>query len=59
MEEPWRNYGNSLGLKIEMCRQKQNKERSEQCHNLEYCEANIPEMKEVNWIRSKNSWYFV
>lgn len=58
-EKPWKNYGNSLGLKIEECRQKQNKERSQRCHNLHYCEVQIPEINEVDWKRSKNTWYFV
>lgn len=59
MEKPRKNYGSSLGLKVENCRRKQLNERLNRCHNLQYCEAQIPEIKEISWKRPANIWYFV
>uniref|UniRef100_A0AC34QHG3 Ion transport domain-containing protein n=1 Tax=Panagrolaimus sp. JU765 TaxID=591449 RepID=A0AC34QHG3_9BILA len=59
LRSPWKNYNQTLGLKLEKCRQKQNDNRRNACHNLFSCEESIAEMKTVDWIRAENCWHVI
>lgn len=52
----WHDYGTEVNTKIEVCRQKMNKNRNQACHNLWDCDK---EVTSVEWVRSPNSWLVV